>query len=311
MLGRRLLFGTLMIAVLFAVFLVDQQVDRMAFAARHPGLVLFVITILLVVWAGLELAAMMTARGMAVDRPIVVLAGVTGVALMFLLPRDAAAATALFASAAGSLWLVSLVRLAARRRTDGTLSAAGATLFALVYLGLLPGFYMLIRHDHSGWIVAAIILVTKCCDIGAYATGRLIGRHKLIPWLSPGKTWEGLAGGVVLSGVAALGAAALFNALQTSIDGLAVGGYWEATEAGRTFVPVRIPLLAAAGAGVLIGLLGQVGDLAASMIKRDAGLKDSGGAVPGFGGILDVLDSPILIAPFAYWLLLLLRNCIC
>ena len=127
-------------------------------------------------------------------------------------------------------------------------------------------------------LLAAVILVTKSCDIGAYFTGMSIGRHKLIAWLSPGKTWEGLVGGMV---VAALAGAFLL----------------------RPLLSIEISLPYALLTGALLGLAGQAGDLIASMLKRDAQVKDSGSALPGFGGVIDVIDSPLLAGPVAYWLL--------
>ncbi len=159
--------------------------------------------------------------------------------------------------------------------------ACSATLFAFVYFGTLPGFYLALRHQHSVWVVAAAILVTKACDIGAYFTGRAVGRHKLIPWLSPGKTWEGLVGGMVLSAGVALVLAAVSNQWD-------LVGRWVTVGGERLFHPTTYPLLWTAGAGLVLGAVGQLGDLAASLLKRDAGIKDSGRALPGFGGLLDV-----------------------
>ena len=113
----------------------------------------------------------------------------------------------------------------------------------------------------------------KFTDIGAYFGGRAFGRHKLIFWLSPGKTWEGLGFGLITAGL--VGAA-----IAPAIPGLS---YFQA-----------------ALFGVLIGGIGQCGDLLESMMKRDAEVKDSGTLVPGFGGVLDIIDSPLLAAPFAY-----------
>ena len=154
---------------------------------------------------------------------------------------------------------------------------------SFVYLGLMFGFVLAIRREHSVWVLLWIILVTKSADIGAFATGKLIGRHKLILWLSPGKTWEGLIGGVVLA--AAVGAA-----------GLAALKSW-----GLTPQETLPPAWTGAAAGVLFGLTGVLGDLIASLFKRDAGLKDASHVLPGFGGVLDVLDSALLVAPVAYW----------
>lgn len=174
-----------------------------------------------------------------------------------------------------------------QQRVDGAMANAGGTLLAIVYLGVLPGFYLPICLTHSAWMMLAIVCIVKCADIGAYATGRLVGRRKLIPWLSPGKTIEGFIGGLALSGIMGLVVASLFHAWA--------GGRWAA-------LPLHQALIGGAVAGVVLGAVGQLGDLVESLLKRDAGVKDSG-AVPGFGGVLDILDSPLLAAPVAYWML--------
>ena len=120
----------------------------------------------------------------------------------------------------------------------------------------------------------------KSTDIGAYFGGRALGRHKMIPWLSPGTTWEGLFFGVLTAGGVA---AAMGHSLPG--HGMAMAP-WQ----GFVF-------------GAIIGAIGQVGDLLESLMKRDAEVKDSGRLIPGFGGVLDVIDSPLFAAPFAYLLL--------
>jgi len=147
--------------------------------------------------------------------------------------------------------------------------------FAAVYTGLAPGSLLVILTAYGPWALAAVLATIKSCDIAAYFTGRALGRRKLAPRLSPGKTWEGLIGGVLAS--TAVGAAAI---------GPAAG----------------VGVLAAAGAGAVLGLAGQAGDLLESGLKRAAGAKDSG-RVPGFGGVLDLLDSPLAGAPAALALL--------
>jgi len=176
--------------------------------------------------------------------------------------------------------LLSLLFYSRHRTVEGVVAAAGGTLLSFVYLGLMFGFVLAIRREHSVWLLFWVILTTKASDIGAFATGKAIGKHKLILWLSPGKTWEGLYGGIALS--AAVGAA-----------GIAGLNQWQSE-------PVP-PAWTGAIAGVLFGLTGVVGDLIASLFKRDAGLKDSSQVLPGFGGVLDVLDSALLVAPVAYW----------
>jgi phosphatidate cytidylyltransferase len=167
-----------------------------------------------------------------------------------------------------------------RQRVEGAMANAGGTLLTIVYLGVLPGFFLPICMTHNAWMMLAIIGVVKAADIGAYITGHAIGRHKLIPWLSPGKTREGFVGGLVLAGAAGAVLAVCFKGF-TWPQGLV--------------------------AGLLLGAVGQLGDLLESLLKRDAGVKDSG-RVPGFGGILDILDSPLLAAPVAYWLLKLVTK---
>jgi phosphatidate cytidylyltransferase len=119
--------------------------------------------------------------------------------------------------------------------------------------------------------------VVKFTDIGAYFGGRALGKHKLIPWLSPGKTWEGLFFGLATAGLIG----AVFSHFISQPD------YHLAWWKGVIF-------------GAVIGGIGQLGDLLESLMKRDAEVKDSGRLIPGFGGILDIIDSPLLAAPFAY-----------
>lgn len=146
------------------------------------------------------------------------------------------------------------------------------------YLALLPSFLMQLR-----WLnvtaLALGIFIPKCCDIGAYFTGRLLGRHKMAPVLSPKKTWEGVLGGLLLSAAAAV-------AINRPLSVIPGGD------------------LAAAAFGLVVGGAGVLGDLAESMIKRDCRRKDASQMMPGFGGVLDVIDSILFAAPIAYcWLL--------
>ena len=115
--------------------------------------------------------------------------------------------------------VAAVVKHSRHRRVDGAMANAGGTLLAIVYLGVLPGFYLPICMTHSAWMVLAVVAIVKCADIGAYGTGRLIGRHKLIPWLSPGKTVEGFIGGIAFSAVVGGG---IGWYLRTSLGG--VGG---------------------------------------------------------------------------------------
>lgn len=171
-------------------------------------------------------------------------------------------------------------------QNDGTNSGRVLkAIFTIVYLGLLPSFLIQIRwitsHIHhlpsTGLLcLGATITCTKCADIGAYFTGRLIGKTPMAPLLSPKKTLEGLAGGLALSTVAAC--------------------LW------YRFLP-ETPFCCTSGAalfGFCVGGTGVMGDLFESMLKRDSGIKDASSLLPGFGGCLDVLDSLLVAGPIAW-----------
>jgi phosphatidate cytidylyltransferase len=137
--------------------------------------------------------------------------------------------------------------------------------------GEVPGALMLL------WLIA----VTKFTDMGAYITGSMIGKHKMIPHVSPAKTWEGFFGALVFAQLAACGLFALMP------DKLAALGGW----------PHVIVL------GFVLALLAVIGDLAESVVKRSLGAKDSGRMLPGIGGALDLVDSLCFTAPVLYFYL--------
>jgi phosphatidate cytidylyltransferase len=154
----------------------------------------------------------------------------------------------------------------------------GATLLAVCYLGLLACFFAQIRFietDYTGLLLAVTILVPKCNDVAAFFTGTFVGRTKMTPRLSPKKTWEGFAGGMI-GGVLV----AVIVSLSAPIF--------------RGGVPEAVAF------GLVIGLAGVLGDLAESLLKRDCQMKDASNNIPGFGGLLDVIDSVLFAAPIAY-----------
>ncbi|MBQ8363329.1 MAG: CDP-archaeol synthase [Thermoguttaceae bacterium] len=155
--------------------------------------------------------------------------------------------------------------------------------FAIVYVGLLGSFLVMLRIAYGVPALVSMIIVAKLCDVGAYTVGRLIGRHKMAPSLSPGKTIEGAVGGIAF---AILGAWLSVAVLFPSATG---------SPSQTTWVGVVIY-------GLAVGLAGMLGDLAESLIKRDVMRKDSGTNVPGFGGFLDIYDSLLLAAPVAFGL---------
>jgi len=172
-----------------------------------------------------------------------------------------------------------------RYRTDAAIRQVGATLLAAAYLGVGGALILVIRMNGILLLILFLVAV-KFTDIGAYFTGSAIGRHKMIPWLSPGKSWEGLAGGLIVAAGVSAAAAGLL---------------------GELGLDVRLSVGAAAVFGAVVGLAGQFGDLCESLLKRSADSKDSGALVPQFGGVLDIIDSPLLAAPVAIVMLAVLQ----
>lgn len=182
--------------------------------------------------------------------------------------------------------LLAALRRAAQRQTQEAIVRMAGTVLATLYLGGLAWFLVAIRvklgsrFTGSTAALLMLLLVVKSTDIGAYFGGRAFGRHKLIPWLSPGKTWEGLFCGMLTAGLVGMAFAPLVYRAFSGDHHTA----W-----GKAFL-----------FGIVVGGIGQAGDLLESLMKRDAGVKDSGQLVPGFGGVLDIIDSPLFAAPFAY-----------
>ncbi|TVQ30583.1 MAG: hypothetical protein EA376_12015 [Phycisphaeraceae bacterium] len=248
-----------------------------------PGSAIFFILVIVSAMAAAELAAILRANNITASTWVTCVSALFGLCAAVAAPstRHAELIAPLLATAVVLVLLLSVVYYTRRRTVDGVVAATGGALLAFVYIGILISFLLMIRQHHSAWVVLGVLLLTKSCDIGAYFTGRAIGRRKLIVWLSPGKTWEGFFGGIALAMLLGAVAAWLTQWTETTL------ALWQGALAGAVFA-----------------VLGQAGDLIASLLKRDAGIKDSSRALPGFGGVLDVLDSPLLVAPAAYWLLL-------
>ncbi len=196
----------------------------------------------------------------------------------------------------GLLWMASalafvFVLQAVRHKTENAMENIAITVFIIFYAGGLGGFMSKLRMEVGGQTGVAVLLfsifLVKMTDTGAYFAGRLVGRHKLVPWLSPQKTWEGFVGGMLVTVVCAVAV-----------------GHW-LHEAGFARIQERYMSYswALVVLGLLLGVFSVAGDLFESLLKRDAAVKDSGKALPGLGGVLDVLDSPLLAAPvmWLYW----------
>ncbi len=137
----------------------------------------------------------------------------------------------------------------------------------------------------GGFYLLFVLVVTKFTDMGAYITGTLIGKHKMIPHISPGKTWQGFGGAI---GWAVLG-------------GFIV--YWLFPEQIDLLKPMHIVIL-----GVVLALVAVIGDLAESVLKRSLDVKDSGNFLPGIGGALDLIDSLLFTGPIFYFYLRALQG---
>jgi phosphatidate cytidylyltransferase len=182
--------------------------------------------------------------------------------------------------------LVLFVNRAARYLSPGkAMETLGAELIILSYVGVLISFTAQLRWVATSQLsflpLGSLIVVTKAGDVFAYTFGRLFGRSKMAPALSPGKTWAGAIGALV---GAAIGAWIWFQ--------FATPWFSDQHTAG--------PVWSLALYGVVIGVMGLMGDLCESLIKRDVGRKDSATLFPGFGGLLDVIDSVIFAGPVAY-----------
>lgn len=284
MLSWRLLLGVLFAAGLAGLCWAD-------FHARTPGIWLLPLGLALSILASGELLRLFASRNLRpLAWPIYL-----GNALIFAAnyaPYVEGAGRRLgpFAWPMGALALAAIAVFAGEmQRYSGpgrVTEQLAASLLSLVYVGIFLSFTIQLRFLDGGlWGVPALVslvIVVKMCDTGAYAVGRLIGRHKMTPLLSPGKTFEGLAGGLAF---ACFGSWLAFEKLiPQMVSGASRGA----------------PAWGWLAFGVLTGLAGVVGDLAESLLKRDLGQKDSSGWMPGFGGVLDVIDSVLLAAPVAY-----------
>jgi len=161
-----------------------------------------------------------------------------------------------------------------RRNTSGVIVDISTTVFGIIYVSWFFSFLIKIRQLDGGvGLFVAVLLITKLGDIGAYLIGKRFGRTPLMPRISPKKSVEGAIAGLVFSVCGALASRPLLNFTYPHL----------------IFI------------GIFIGLLGQLGDLSESLIKRDCQVKDSGNILPGMGGVLDEIDSLLFTAPVFYF----------
>ena len=304
MLRWRLLLGTTFIAALVGLCWLDAH-------AETPGMWLFPLALVVTLAGSSEVLWLASARDIR-PLPWVVYLGNALILCANWLPRFAPGVPDLGPLGWPTVALALSVILAfvgemARYNGPGQVTERLAVaVLVLCYVGLLMTFVIQLRLLNDGaWgipALASLILVVKMGDTGAYTVGRLIGRHRMAPVLSPGKTWEGAAGGLAF---ACLGAWLAFVVLFPSAMGQDVVVH-HTYDGGRNEL-ITISHYGFAGPpwgwivyGLLVGVAGMLGDLAESLLKRDLGRKDSSPWMPGFGGVLDLLDSILLAAPIAW-----------
>lgn len=266
-----------MTAFFAALVIFDGWLDGTltASAADKPvqGTILCVLIALLVIPAQLELSKLAAAKKLKIFSPIAIIASIF-FATTWYWPQLVEISPVIYLSFVSAFSLLGLFLYQYfRYGTSEVLANCGVSYFSIIYLGLLGAFALGVRIDFGPWALLMFVFVVKSADIGAYSFGSLFGRHKFSPVISPGKSWEGMAGAVATAIIVAILFAVICDIMV----------WWLAVIFGFCFA-----------------FIGQMGDLAESMIKRDAKQKDSASMVPGFGGILDILDSLLLAAPFAY-----------
>lgn len=301
MLAHRLVIGLLLVALFLAVLFIDEY----WLAPWYPlwGL----LTTGIMGWVALEMAGLLGATS---ARPSgnTVFGGVLAIALANWIPHVAehwmtdprmprddmflpiAAITTLawpMLAFVGVVMFSFVTQSIQFLRPGNTMATIAGTVLATAYVGLLGSFVIQMRWlegPYHGLVpLAALIATAKGSDAGAYTLGRVAGRHKLWPTLSPNKTIEGAVGGLACGTAAALIVFAIARA--------------------RGVPTLSWPAMI--GFGVVVSAAAQLGDLMESMIKRDCARKDASDTLPGFGGVLDVMDSLLFAGPVAYgyWLL--------
>jgi phosphatidate cytidylyltransferase len=278
MLKYRLLFGTPITVLFTGLVIFDGWLDGSLTVSavddkQVRATVLMILVAVIIGLGGMEFSSLAAARGLIVLNPAALI-GLILLATAWYWPQVLHVSLGMYLLFIAAFTLAGIfLQQHARFGVDGVLANCGISCLMLMYLGLLAAFVLGIRIDKGLWPTLMFFFTVKSSDIGAYTFGKLFGRHKLAPRVSPGKTWEGMAGAAVAATMISLAFAGIFGIMKM----------W--------------PALAF---GVGIAFIGQLSDLTESMLKRDAKQKDSSSRVPGFGGILDVIDSPLFAAPFAY-----------
>jgi phosphatidate cytidylyltransferase len=251
------------------------------FIIAHRGGIYYLILVDTIIITGLfEFYRMMEAKGLRPYKWIGLLSG--GALPWYLFFRQG-----MYANVLLTLTFIAVMIAELLRKDKGhAVYHISVTIFGVLYVSWLGSHLMLLRElpiiaglDYAfGYTFVIIVFtLTWCYDTGAYAFGRIFGRHKLFPSISPSKTIEGAIGGTFLS-----------------IVGILIA---------RMLMDTQLGIVAAVALAIAASVIGQLGDLVESMIKRDAKIKDSSTAIPGHGGILDRFDSLLFTAPLIYYAL--------
>lgn len=299
---KRIVFGLAMIAIMAGVFYLDWRLSQDRFNISTglweassqallkvrglPLACLFLLLISLAVW---EVRKMAAAAGLSILPASSLLTSLALATLPFwwqLVDASAPDGGVVLAILGAAICLIFAEQML-RASSAGAFGRIAASLLTMTYLGIAGGIVLNIRVQFGLAALILFLAAVKFTDIGAYFTGSAIGKHKLIPWLSPGKSWEGLAGGLAVS--------AIVTILIAWALGIELAGH-------------KMTITQAAIFGAIVGLVGQFGDLCESLLKRSVNIKDSGHLMPEFGGILDILDSPLLAAPAAYAMLAMMAR---
>jgi phosphatidate cytidylyltransferase len=301
--GIMLRWRLLSASILIGITLLLAYCDGYAFAQAPPGAWMTPLFLLVIGLGTNELIAMFAKKGFTlIAIPIYI--GTFGLLFLNTLPAWSPLLTWHSMCAACNTWLQSLpteqtsiawcivtllwiLVLEMYRYGDSSKNPVvhvALSLFIVFYLGVLGSYFAKLRFLEGQGLtpLVSMIFTVKMADAGAYAVGRLTGRHKMVPKLSPGKTWEGTCGGFV---VAAGASVFCFHYIMPV-------GLQHATQ---------VTLVSSILFGLLMALTGMIGDLAESMIKREMGCKDSSTWLRGLGGVLDILDSMLTSAPIAFY----------
>lgn len=291
MLIWRLIVSAILIPAFFGCFYLDARLGASA------PILLAVVSFLAVAGAG-EMVDLLWTRSFTPNRTIVTACCVLVAAaawwgrfghMPIKIPSDDNTLAQVMLAYAMTILVMFLLATYRYREPGASMETLGAELLIVSYIGVLLGVVSQLRwvagSDAGYLVLGSLLIVVKGGDIGAYFFGRFLGRRKMVPHLSPGKTWAG-------------GVGALVGSASSAILWLYFATPMFTPKGSSTWIP---PVwYASAVYGLILGVTGLVGDLCESLIKRDVGKKDSSSLLPGFGGLLDLMDSVLYAGPVAY-----------